>query len=125
MNVAVFSDSRPLAERHTLVLRELLGWNTAVGDLDAVLEHEPDVLLLDYAAAPVACGMLRLIRFRHVATPAALIVSSLDVDSYRAATDLGVTGVLQRGRSSILLADCLCRVAAGKTCIDGLALLVR
>lgn len=122
MNVAVFSDSRSLAEHHVAALRALLGWNTALGDLDAMLEREPDVLLLDYAAAPVACGMLRLIRFRHIATPAALIVTALDVESYCAATELGVTGILQRDRSSILLADCLCRVAAGKTCIDGLAL---
>ncbi|HEX6160277.1 MAG TPA: hypothetical protein VF111_08940 [Thermoanaerobaculia bacterium] len=122
MNVAVFSDSRPLAERHAFLLRELVGWNAVVGDLDALLEHEPDVLLLDYAAPPVACGMLRLIRFRHIATPAAVIVTLLHADDFRAAADLGVTGVMHRQRAPILIADCLCRVAAGKTCIDGLAL---
>lgn len=93
-----------------------------VSDVEAVLTNEPDVLLLDYEAPRVACGLLRVLRFRHIVSPAALIVSRVDEDCFRTATDLGVNGLLQRERSLVLIADCLTRVAAGKTCIDGAAL---
>ena len=83
--------------------------------LQAVLEHRPDVLLLDLGM-PVKDGLtvLREMKAASLPTRAVILTASLEEDVLVEAVQLGARGFLVKGLAPDLIVKCVRKVHAGE-----------
>jgi len=105
-----------------LDFRVLACCRTGTEALRAVLEHRPDVLVLDLRIArEAAFEVLRDLRARRTPCRVVLLADWVSESEIAEAIRLGAKGVVLKTTSSHRLIDCVRKVRAGALSVDGVA----
>ena len=89
------------------------------GVLDAITEHDPDILVLD-VNMPGRSGMdlLRALRASGDERPIVLFTAMITDEALVEAIDLGVNGIVPKEGDEMMLVECLRAVEAGERWIE-------
>ena len=89
------------------------------GVLDAIAEHDPDILVLD-VNMPGRSGMdlLRALRASGDERPIVLFTAMITDEALVEAIDLGVNGIVPKEGDEMMLVECLRAVEAGERWIE-------
>ncbi len=92
---------------------------TAVQALDAIGEHDPDMIILDIAM-PGGSGLdvLRHLRGRKDSRPVVILTAHIDDFRVREAIRLNVNGIVMKDNDPAFLLDCLQAVRDGRQWLD-------
>ena len=122
----VIADGHPIVLRgleHLLAAESdfevLAGCTTAPQALDAVLKHDPDVLVLDLRLPPHGgLPLIRELARRNRSTRVVLLTSSVTEDEVMDAVRAGVKGVALKEMAPQLLLECVRRVHRGGSWLE-------
>jgi two-component system nitrate/nitrite response regulator NarL len=122
-----------IADDHAIVLKGLqalfgtepdlavvAGCTTGEQAIRAVLEHHPDVLVLDLRMPGLdGLGVLRVLNEKGILPRTVLLAAEVDDDQMLEAVRLGVVAVVLKERAPHLLIECIRKVNAGERWFDG------
>jgi len=88
--------------------------------IKAVVEHHPDVLVLDLRMPGLdGLGVLRVLNEKGIRPRTVLLAAEIDDDQMLEAVRLGVTAVVLKETAPHLLIECIRKVNAGERWFDG------
>ena len=88
---------------------------SAEAAISAVVNHRPDVLLLDLAMPQMSgLDVMRELQRRRISTRVVMLTAQIDAASLEDALDLGAAAVVLKETDSRLLVECIRTVHAGK-----------